>query len=190
MSLNLLTVPNNYNIFCNSITQGNSDGANIPTMNVTILDAQAIVASPAIGLTSMAIRGNVTVPPFGPQIIMTSLSDDFNNLITMTIPQFSLISWTGSATVLILQLTSSLPAQFLPVFPVEWTIPFNYSNTTGVGPYLTGPAILSLSATGVLTITGNFASGAAVTQAFGPQTTGPIGPVADIYVQYGALVLP
>jgi hypothetical protein len=37
MSLNLLTVPNDYNLFCNSITQADGDKGNTPTMRTMVL---------------------------------------------------------------------------------------------------------------------------------------------------------
>lgn len=192
MSLNLITVPNEYNLFCSSITQENPDEGNSLSLSVTVLPAQPLVASPAIALSSMAIRGVASTPPNGPPITMNLMSDNFNNLVTMVIPQFSLIAWTGSATVFVLSLRTSLPAQFLPIYNTEWVIPFHYSSNPVVGQttYLTGPAILQLDTVGNITIVGNFVAGTAATQPFGPQANGPVGPTADIYVQYTAVNIP
>lgn len=191
MSLNLLTVPNVYDLYCGSITQSEPDDGNTPSMTVTVLPAQNLVASPAISISTMAIRGHGSTPPVGPQIIMNSLSDGTSTVVTLIIPQFSIISWTGSATVNSLILTSSLPAQFLPAYLTEWVIPFQYSNSTPSGAYYSGPALLSLSTGGQLAITGNFLPGGPpVVQAFGPQSNGPIGLVGDVYVTYAPIITP
>jgi len=187
MSLNLLTVPNVYDLYCGSITQENPDDGNTPSMTVTVLPAQNLIASPAISISTMAIRGLSSTPPLGPQIIMNSLSDGTSTLVTMIIPQFSLITWTGSATINFITL-ATLPAQFLPAYLTEWTIPFQYSNA---GTYYVGPALLSLTVGGLLSVTGNLIPGSPPTPLpFGPQSNGPVGPVGDIYVQYAPSITP
>lgn len=110
MSVNLLTVPNNFDLYCNSLTINGQIG-DVPTLirhrvlNPTIGLAQG--QSDTLAIASYTVRGVAgTLPAKLPFIDFNVLQnndtsgDIASTIITVTIPEFKILSTTGSGTLI------------------------------------------------------------------------------------------
>lgn len=180
MSLNLLTVPNVYELFCGSITQiSGPTGATgtTPSFTPTIVAAQNLVASPSITATQISIRGVTGPIPVGPPITLNVLQSGVTNVVTMVIPQFT-ITFTGATGLTNVQLTvaNTWPVDLLPLYNTTWIVPFQTSTLIYAESYIT------LSQTGILTW-----KPSADLSPFGPS---PLGFAGDVYLSYTAASIP
>lgn len=157
MSLNLLTVPNVYDLFCGSLTIDGPTGPASPVLEGlrTIIPNSPITIQGGPTVATYSIRGaGGSLPAVLPFVQFDVVTNDaLSNpmtLVTVHIPQFNVLSMTGSGTPGYVQVTT-LPAGLNPVYPITFVVSItNGSSTNVAGAVTIGNGIIA-----VQPITGN-----------------------------------